>query len=151
MRRFKANLEIFFMIALALLLLMGLFIAGFMHRASLVSYDERIDLAIILDNAGSGLLGILNSGETGQKHIETLGSPVTSGQTDYDKGLEQSLESLKYGMMQRGYSLKVLVSETEVKTHGTEPPEEATSVETDILLPCKEGGSCKGRARLGIW
>ena len=61
MRRFKGSLEVFFIIALALLLLLGLFIAGLMHRASLVSYKERIDLAIILDNAGQSELLITDS------------------------------------------------------------------------------------------
>lgn len=152
MRRFKGNLEVLFMIALALLLLLGFVGAGLMHRVSLVSYEEKIDLAIMLDNAGSGLLGLLNSGEVGLKHMETLGSSAAKSQAaDFDKDLIESLENLKMRMMQKGYSLKVLVSGEEVKTYGAEPPEGAAMVEADILLPCKEGGDCKGRVRLGAW
>lgn len=150
MRRFKGNLEVFFIIALALLLLLGFVITGLMHRASLVSYEERIDLAIILDNAGSGLLSLLNSGETQSKHIEILGASAAGGR-DFGTDLRESLESLKTGMMQRGYSLKVLVSGSEIKSYGTEPPEGATVIETDIPLPCKQDGECRGRVEAGTW
>jgi len=148
MRRFKGSLEVFFIIALALLLLLGFVITGLMHRASLVSYEERIDLAIILDNAGSGLLSILNSGENESRYIEILGA---SGSQGFDSDLKSSLESLKTGMMYKGYSLKVLVSGSEIKSYGTEPPEGATVIETDIPLPCNGGGECRGKLEAGTW
>jgi hypothetical protein len=150
MRKFKGSLDVFFIIALAMLLLLGFGIAGIMHRASLVSYEERIDLAIILDNAGSGLLGLLNSGEAQARHMEIVGASAAKGQ-DFDTSLRESLESLKTGMMQTGYSLRVLVSGSEVKSYGTEPPEGATIVETDTPLPCKQGTECRGKLEAGTW
>lgn len=150
MQRFKGGLDVLAIIVLALLLFLGIYMANNMHKASLVSYEERIDLAIILDNAGSGLLSLMNSGETQSKYIEILGASDANGR-DFDTGLRESLENLNTGMMQRGYSLKVLVSDNEIKSYGTEPPEGATVIETDIPLPCKQDGDCKGNVKVGTW
>lgn len=148
MRRFKGILSIFFIMALALLIGLAFFALIYTQKISLFSYDERIDMTIILDNAGSGILNFLNSaGEKGYKRIEIL---AAKGQ-GFDDEIEQTLENLKEGINQKGFSLKALVSETEVKSYGTEPPEGADLVETDIPMPCNEGGDCKGRVNLGIW
>lgn len=153
MRRFRGDISLFFIIALALLIALSFFIIGHIQqRVSLFSYEQRINLAMVLDNTGSGLLGFLNSGKGGIRHMETLGASAAGGQgADFGRGLGEGLEDLKAEMKQRGYGLKVLVSGKEVKRYGGEPPEGATAVETDIPLPCKGDGGCRGRAVLGVW